>query len=105
MNYIKMDQGYNEAAAEKAQKAVKRLNVYKLAVEYLYHRDQYDSDEMNFARTTETAWPQLTVLQKDIVYMHVIQGFSFSGIADLEGISPQAVSQAFHRACKHFQTI
>ena len=100
-----MDQGYNLEAAELAQKAVKRLNVTKLAVEYLYHRDQYDSDEMKFCEATENAWPQLTVLQKDIVYMHTIQGFSFTGIADLKGISPQAVSQAFHRACKYFQTI
>jgi len=100
-----LDQGYNLEAAELAQKAVKRLNVTKLAVEYLYHRDQYDSDEMKFCEATENAWPQLTVLQKDIVYMHTIQGFSFTGIADLKGISPQAASQAFHRACKYFQTI
>ena len=100
-----MDQGYNLEAEELAEKAVKRLNVFKLAVEYLYHRDQYDSDEMNFAKATESAWPQLSDLQRDIVYMHIIQGFSFTGIADLKGISPQAASQAFRRACKHFQTV
>jgi DNA-directed RNA polymerase specialized sigma24 family protein len=100
-----MDQGYNLEAAKQAEKAIKRLNVFKLTVEYLYHKDQYDSDEMNFAKDTESAWPQLSDLQRDIVYMHTIQGFSFSGIADLKGISPQAASQAFHRACKHFQTV
>jgi len=100
-----VDQGYNLEAAEQAEKALKRLNVFKLAVEYLYHRDQYDSDEMKFVKATESAWPELSDLQRDIVYMHTIQGFSFSGIADLKGISPQATSQAFHRACKHFQTV
>ena len=100
-----MEQGYNEENAELAQKAVKRLNVFKLAVEYLYHRDQYDSDELNFAKATESSWPELSELQRDIVYMHTIQGFSFTGIADLKGISPQAASQAFHRACKHFQSV
>ena len=99
------EQGYNEEAAELAGKAIKRLNVFKLAVEYLYHRDQYDSDEMNFAKATESAWPELSDLQRDIVYMHTIQGFSFTGIADFKGISPQAASQAFHRACRHFQTV
>jgi DNA-directed RNA polymerase specialized sigma24 family protein len=100
-----VDQGYNLEAAEQAEKALKRLNVFKLAVEYLYHRDQYDSDEMKFVKATESAWPELSDLQRDIVYMHTIQGFSFSGIADLKGMSPQAASQAFHRACKHFQTV
>ena len=100
-----MDQGYDLEAVEQVELKLKRLNVYKLAVEYHYHRDQYNSDELKFAKATENAWPQLTVLQKDIVYMHTIQGFSFTGIADLKGISPQAVSQAFHRACKYFQTI
>ena len=100
-----MDQGYNLEAAELAEKAIKRLNVFKTDVEYFYHRDQYDSDEMRFAKATENAWPQLTVLQKDIVFMHAFQGFSLSGVADLKGISPQAASQAFHRACKHFQTV
>ena len=55
-----MDQGYNLEAAEQAEKAIKRLNVFKLAVEYLYHKDQYDSDETNFAKDTESAWPQLS---------------------------------------------
>ena len=100
-----MDQGYNEEAAEQAEKALKRLNVLKLAVEYFYHRDQYGSDERKFAKATEKGWAYLTDIQKDIVYYHVIQGFSFSGIADIKGISPQAVSQTFHRACKHFQTV
>ena len=31
-----MDQGYNLEAAELAEKAIKRLNVFKTDVEYLY---------------------------------------------------------------------
>jgi DNA-directed RNA polymerase specialized sigma24 family protein len=100
-----MDQGYNLEAAELAEKAIKRLNVFKTDVEYLYGKDQYDKDELNYSNATVSGWAQLTVLQKDIVFMHAFQGFSLSGVADLKGISPQAASQAFHRACKHFQTI
>ena len=59
-----MDQGYNEEAAEQATKARKRLNVCKLATEYLYCKDQYDSDEMKFAEATEKAWHKFTELQK-----------------------------------------
>ena len=100
-----MDQGYNEEAAEQVEKAIKNLNVWKNCVEYLYERDNYDKDELKFAVATEKGWLQLTNLQKDIMFFHVIQGFSFTLIADIKGISPQAANQAFHRACKHFQTI
>tara|TARA_R100001163_G_C4923062_1_gene102420 strand:- start:64 stop:366 length:303 start_codon:yes stop_codon:yes gene_type:complete len=100
-----MDQGYNEEAAEQVEKAIKNLNVWKNCVEYLYERDNYDKDELKFAVATEKGWLQLTDLQKDIMFFHVIQGFSFTLIADIKGISPQAANQAFHRACKHFQTI
>ena len=100
-----MDQGYNEEAAEQAEKAIKNLNVWKNCVEYLYERDNYDKDELKFAVATEKGWLQLTDLQKDIMFFHVIQGFSFTLIADIKGIRPQAANQAFHRACKHFQTI
>ena len=98
-----MDQGYNLEAAELAEKAIKRLSVYKLAVEYFYHRDQYDSDEMKFARATETAWDSMTQNQKDAVYMHTIQGFSFSAIADLQGKDPSTISRTFAAACKKTQ--
>ncbi len=100
-----MEQGYNEEAAEQVEKAIKNLNVWKNCVEYLYERDNYDKDELKFAVATEKGWLQLTDLQKDIMFFHVIQGFSFTLIADIKGISPQAANQAFHRACKHFQTI
>ena len=100
-----MDQGYNEEAAEQVEKAIKNLNVWKNCVEYLYERDNYDKDELKFAVATEKGWLQLTDLQKDIMFFHVIQGFSFTLIADIKGISAQAANQAFHRACKHFQTI
>ena len=100
-----MDQGYNEEAAEQVEKAIKNLNVWKNCVEYLYERDNYDKDELKFAVATEKGWLQLIDLQKDIMFFHVIQGFSFTLIADIKGISPQAANQAFHRACKHFQTI
>ena len=100
-----MDQGYNEEAADQIQESKELLNTFKLVAEYFYHRDQFNTKEMRFAKAAEEGWAYLTDTQKDIVYCHVIQGFSFSCIADIKGISPQAVSQAFHRACKHFQTV
>jgi DNA-directed RNA polymerase specialized sigma24 family protein len=97
-------QGYNEEAAEQAEKAVKRLSVTKIAIEYLYHRDQYDSDEMKFCQATEKAWHTLTDNQKEVVYMHVIQGFSFTGIGDLKGYSHQNAQYHFIYACKKVQS-
>lgn len=94
---------YYDEASELAAKAVKRLNVCKLAVEYLYHKDQYDADELRFAEATENAWPTLTELQKNVVYMHLIQGFSFSGIGELKGYSRKNASKSFYLACKKFQ--
>ena len=98
-------EGYNEEAADQVEKAIKNLNVWKNCVEYLYERDSYDKKELKFAVATENGWVHLTDLQKDIMFYHIIQGFSFTLIADIKGISPQAVSQAFKRDCKHFQTI
>ena len=98
-----MDQGYNEEAAEQVELKLLRLNVYKLAVEYYYHRDQYNSDEMKFAIATEKAWEMMTQNQKDVVYMHTIQGFSFATIADLQGKDPSTISRTFSAACKKTQ--
>ena len=96
-------QGYNEEAAELAKKAVKRLNVSKLAIEYLYHRDQYDPDEKRFSDQVEKGWNKLSKHQKDVMYYHLVQGMSFTLIADIEGVSPQAVFQTWKRACKWFK--
>ena len=93
-------QGYDGEAAEQVEFSLKRLNVYKLAVEYYFHRDQYDSDELKFAISTEKAWKTMTQNQKDVVYMHTIQGFSFAAIADLQGKDPSTISRTFSAACK-----
>ena len=99
-----MDQGYNEEAAEQATKARKRLNVCKLAAEYLYCKDQYDTDEMKFAIATEKAWSKLTELQKEVFYMHVVQGFSFTGIGNIKGYSPRNAQYHFQYASKKIQS-
>jgi len=99
-----MDQGYNQENADLASKAVKRLNVFKLAVEYLYHRDQYNPDELEYAQKTELVWPNLTEKQKDVVYMHMIQGFTFTSIGDLQGYTRKNAAQHFYLACKKFQS-
>lgn len=96
-------QGYNEEAAHQSEIAVRRLNVFKIDVEYLYHKDQYNSDEMKFSKVTELSWPTFTQNQKDVVYMHTIQGFSFSAIADLQGKDPSTISRTFSAACKKTQ--
>jgi DNA-directed RNA polymerase specialized sigma24 family protein len=98
------EQGYNEEAAALAEQAIKRLNVCKLAVEYFHHRDQYDADEMKFAIATEKAWAILTDHQKEVFYMHVVQGFSFTGIGDLKGYSPRNAQYHFQYASKKIQS-
>lgn len=98
-----MNQGYNEEAARLAEIAVKRLNAAKIVIEYLSTKDQFDKDETRFVKQIEKNWYRLTELQKEIVFMHLIQGFSFTAISDYAGTSPQAVSQAFHRACQWFK--
>ena len=98
-----MDQGYNLEAAEQAEKSTKRLNAFNDTVEYFYHRDQYNSDELKFAKATENAWEMMTQNQKDVVYMHTIQGFSFAAIADLQGKDPSTISRTFSAACKKTQ--
>ena len=98
-----MDQGYDLEAVEQVELKLKRLNVYKLAVEYYYHRDQYNSDELKFAKATENAWEMMTQNQKDVFYMHLVQRFSFAAIADLQGKDPSTISRTFSAACKKTQ--
>ena len=98
-------QGYNEEAANQVETAVRKLNAFNTCVEFLYFKDQLEPDEAYFVNKTEDVWNILTSLQKDILFMHSVQGITFSTIADLKGVTPQAVSQAFHRACNHFQTV
>ena len=98
-----MDQGYNEEAAELAEIAVRRLNAAKVAIEYLSTKETYNTDELKFAQQIEDKWHKLTELQKEIVFMYLVQGFSFTAISEYAGTTPQAVSQAFHRACKWFK--
>tara|TARA_R100000963_G_C4590073_1_gene67610 strand:+ start:363 stop:677 length:315 start_codon:yes stop_codon:yes gene_type:complete len=93
-------QGYDEEAADQIKCKLELLHGYKLAVEYYYHRDKYSSDKLKFAIATEKAWKTMTQNQKDVVYMHTIQGFSFAAIADLQGKDPSTISRTFSAACK-----
>ena len=99
-----MDQGYDEEAAEQVELKLKRMNVAVLAAEYYFHRDKYDSDEMKFAEATEKAWEIMTQNQKDVFYMHVVQGFSFTGIGDIKGYSPRNAQYHFQYASKKIQS-
>ena len=42
-----------EEAAELAKKALNRLNVTKIAVEYLFSRDEFDRDELRYCEILE----------------------------------------------------
>ena len=94
------DNGYEyRENADLARKAVKRLSVTKLSIEYLFHRDEYDRDELRFTTAIEESWPIFSTSQKKVLYMHLVQGFSFTSIADLQGYTPQNASQLFKKAC------
>ena len=48
----------------------------------------------------------MTSIQKQIVFMRIVQGFSFVGIADLQGKSESTIKTNFYQACKktrHFK--
>lgn len=96
-------QGYNEESARLAAIAIKRLKSAKIAIEYYDTRDKFDEDELQFVTKIENNWHKLTDLQKQVTFMHLIQGFSFTAISEYAGTSPQAVWQAWRRACKWFK--
>jgi DNA-directed RNA polymerase specialized sigma24 family protein len=101
-----MNQGYNEEAAELAKKAINRLNAVKQVLEYNYFLDNLDKDEKRFARYSQQWWNKMTNIQKQIVFMRIVQGFSFVGIADLQGKSESTIKTNFYQACKksrHFK--
>ncbi len=101
-----MDQGYNEEAAELAKNAIKRLNVVKEVLEYNQFMDNLEKDEVKFAKMTQEWWDKMTDIQKNIVFMRIVQGFSFVGIADLQGRSESTIKTNFYQACKksrHFK--
>jgi DNA-directed RNA polymerase specialized sigma24 family protein len=48
----------------------------------------------------------MTDIQKKIVFMRIVQGFSFVGIAELQGKSVSTIKTNFYQACKktrHFK--
>jgi len=92
-----------EDAVELAQIAKNRLRVTEISIEYLWHRDQYDNDELNYSHAIETAWSELTQQQKQILHMRLVQGFTFTSIGDFHGFSRKNASNIFYRACKHIQ--
>ena len=101
-----MDQGYNEEAAELAKNAIKRLNVVKEVLEYNQFMDNLEKDEVKFAKMTQEWWDKMTDIRKNIVFMRIVQGFSFVGIADLQGRSESTIKTNFYQACKksrHFK--
>ena len=101
-----MNQGYNEEAAELAKIAINRLNVVKEVSEHKQFLDNLDKDEKKFAKWSQEWWESMTDIQKQIVFMRIVQGFSFVGIADLQGKSESTIKTNFYQACKktrHFK--
>jgi DNA-directed RNA polymerase specialized sigma24 family protein len=96
-----MDKIYEfEEAEELARKAKNRLIVTKVAVEYLFIKDEYDKDEMSFVKAIEKTWQYLSTPQKYVLFMRTVQGLTFSSIAKTEGYSTQNAHKLFERACK-----
>ena len=92
-----------EEAAELAKKAVNRLNVTKITVEYLFAKDDFDLDEMRYCQTIEESWPLFTTEQKQILFFHIVQGYSFTSIGKLNGYTQQNASKIFAKACEIIQ--
>ena len=98
------DNGYEyEDEAELARKAIKRLNVTKIAIEYLSTRDEYDLDEMKYCYAIERYWHLFATDQKKVLFMHIVQGFNFTSIGKLQGYSRQNASRIFYKACEIIQ--
>lgn len=85
---------------EQTQLAIKRLRVTETALDFFKMIDDFDGEERFFFELVEEWWGLLTPNQKNVVFMHTVQKFSFSSIAELQGVSPQAVSETFHWATK-----
>mgnify|MGYP003638529182 FL=1 len=92
-----------EEAAELARKAVKRLNVTKITVEYLFARDEFDLDEIRYCYAIERSWHLFTTEQKQILFYHIVQGYNFTTIGKLNGYTQQNASKIFHKACEIIQ--
>ena len=78
----------------------------KEVLEYNKFLDNLNKDENKFARLTQQWWNKMTDIQRNIVFMRIVQGFSFVGIADLQGKSESTIKTNFYRACKksrHFK--
>ena len=96
----KIMQGYDEESADLAKIAIKRLNVVKEVMEHNQFYDNLDKDERKFAKWTCEWWQNMTDIQKKIVFMRIVQGFSFVGIAELQGKSVSTIKTNFYQACK-----
>jgi len=92
-----------EEAAELAKKALNRLNVTKIAVEYLFARDEFDRDELRYCEILEQNWQNFTTEQKQILFLHIVQGISFTSIGKLNGYTQQNASKIFAKACDIIQ--
>jgi DNA-directed RNA polymerase specialized sigma24 family protein len=99
-----MENEYQFAEAEElAKKAKNRLSVAKITVEYLFTRDEYNSDELSYCYAIERSWRSLSTSQKIVFFMYTVQGFTFSSIAKSQGYTPQNAHQLFIKACKTIQ--
>ena len=99
-----MEHEYEFAEAEElAKKAKNRLSVTKIAVEYLFSRDEFDLDEIRYCYAIERSWHKISTKQKLVFFMHIVQGFTFATIGKIEGYSSQNAHQLFEKACKTIQ--
>tara|TARA_R100001530_G_scaffold129553_1_gene99952 strand:- start:520 stop:843 length:324 start_codon:yes stop_codon:yes gene_type:complete len=89
-----------EEIEELTQLAIKRLRVTETALEYFQMLDNYDEEERFFFNLVKEWWDLLTYKQKDVVFMHTVQKFTFTRISEMQGISVASVSETFDWATK-----
>jgi DNA-directed RNA polymerase specialized sigma24 family protein len=98
------DTGYQFADAEKLAKIAKsRLRVSETTIEYLFYRDQLDNDELSYSKAIFNAWAELKPKQREILFLRLVQGYSFRYIGDINGFSRNNASKIFYNSCKKIQ--
>ena len=98
------DTGYQFADAEELAKIAKsRLRVSETTIEYLFYRDQLDNGELSYSKAIFNAWAELKPKQREILFLRLVQGYSFRYIGDINGFSRKNASNIFYNSCKKIQ--
>ena len=100
-----MEQGYNQEAAEQAEKAFEKLSDVKEANEFANYYYNLPPERQKVFLNVFKANLNMTEEQHIVWYAHINQGFSFTTLGDLRGYTPQGARKHFKLASKKLQKI